>query len=92
MEAVSWATILLCGLGGAVAGLLYFGTLRATVERVPTSSRPGSLLLASTLVRMAGAMAAFFWVARTGGFVGLVASLAGFAASRALFLRRARTP
>ncbi len=84
-------TLILCGLAGATLGLLFFAALRATVDRLPGTSHPGALLLASLLARIAVALAVFYAVARLGNWPGLVASLVGFVAVRTVFLRRLRS-
>jgi F1F0 ATPase subunit 2 len=87
----NWIGILVSALAGMLVGAFYFGALRITVDRVPTSARPGALLLTSMIVRMAVALTAFYFVAVYGRRGGLLAGFIGFAVVRAAFLRRARS-
>lgn len=75
--------------GGAL-GWLYFRGLRLTIDRLPASRRPGTLLLASFVLRAAAAVALFVLVARLAQGHGLAAALLGFLAARLVMVRRAR--
>lgn len=77
-------------LSGVVVGLLFFGALLWTTERLVVSPRPGLLLASSTIVRMALAGLAFLLVAQVGA-AALVAALAGFVSARVVVVRRSDT-
>lgn len=74
-------------LGLAVGGL-YFGALWLTLREVPRARHPGTLVLASYLLRLVGAGMGFYGVLRLGGAAGVVAALLGFLLARQLLLRR----
>ncbi len=84
------ATWLLAALAGAVLGFVFFRGLQLTVERLASSTRPGTLMLASLVLRTAIALGGFYAIARLSELSGLVAALAGFVLVRTLLLRGAR--
>lgn len=69
--------ILLGTAAGAFLALLFFGGLKATVDRLPHSRRPGFLFAASFVVRTVAAAAAMVLL--------LQYSLAAFAAAFLIF-------
>ena len=75
---------------GALLGWFYLRGLRSTVDRLPSSRRPGTLVLLSFTVRAAAALAVFVLIARLAQGHGLVAALLGFLAARIVMVRRAR--
>lgn len=75
----------LCALLGLGLGLAYFAALKASLRLV---GHP-LVLGASSLLRLATAMAGF-WAAAQGGAMPLLAALGGFLAGRWLMLRGAR--
>ena len=86
-EALVWSVPL---LGGALLGLLHFGGLWATVRRLPAARRPGLLVAASFVTRVALALAGFVLLT-AGDARRAVVALAGFVAVRALVVRRGRS-
>jgi len=84
------ATILLFIGAGAALGLLYFGGLWLTLQRLPTARRPKTLLLGSFVGRTALVLGIFYIMARVAevGWEGLALSLIGFLAVRFLLVRR----
>jgi hypothetical protein len=60
------------------------------VRRISRTSRPGSALIASTLIRFAVILAGFVSAALIGGFKGLMAALAALLIVRTLIVRRVR--
>lgn len=76
--------------GGAGIGWLFLTGLRLTVERLPGARRPGLVLIASVLVRMAIAVVGFLMLAQLLGWPGLAGAVAGFIVVRTLLVRRAR--
>jgi F1F0 ATPase subunit 2 len=73
--------ILLALVAGVGLGTLFFGGLWWTVNRLVRAPRPGRLLAASLLLRMALALGGFFLSARAGGRP-LLACLLGFMLAR----------
>lgn len=81
---------LLIGFGaGALAGLVFFGGLRWTVERLPTAGRPGLLVSASFLVRTV-VLVGVLVLASQGDLVRVLAGLAGVIAARTAIVAIAR--
>ncbi|MEX1279779.1 MAG: ATP synthase subunit I [Acidimicrobiia bacterium] len=73
---------LLIGLGaGILAGIVFFGGLRWTVERLPLVRRPGLLISASFLIRTV-VLAGVLVLASQGDLVRVVAGLVGVIAAR----------
>jgi F1F0 ATPase subunit 2 len=75
--------------GGAAIGLLYFAGLWATVRRLPSVRRPGLLVFASFVARIAVAVAGFV-VLLGGDARRAVVALVGFLAVRTIAVRRGR--
>jgi F1F0 ATPase subunit 2 len=75
---------------GALLGWLYFRGLRLTLDRLPASRRPGTLVLLSFVVRTAAVVAAFALIAQAAQGHGLAAALLGFIGVRTVIVRRAR--
>lgn len=73
---------------GAVLGVVYFGGLWWTVQRLRTWRRPQSALLASFVVRAAVVLPAFVFLALQGA-LWLVGALLGFLAARFALQARA---
>ena len=79
--AVSWGVLAVAGLAvGILAGLVFFGGLWWTSQRLVTTRRPGLLVATSLLVRMIVIAATLVVLARidvamlAGGVVGVVAA------------------
>jgi F1F0 ATPase subunit 2 len=90
MRTIDLMTWLICGLGGAALGLLFFGGLWWTVLAIVASQRPALLQFASLTLRTAATLIGFCIVG--GGDAGrLVACLAGFVVARAAVGRWVRT-
>lgn len=82
---------LACGFAvGGLTGWLYFRGLRMTVERLPGSQRPGTIVLLSFLARAALALGVFLLIARAAQGHALVAAFLGFIVVRSLVVRRIR--
>ena len=73
-------------LGGALLGALFFGGLWWTVRSLPSSRYPAGLMLASFVLRMGGALTAFYLL-MGGRWERLLVSLVGFLAARLVWLR-----
>jgi F1F0 ATPase subunit 2 len=82
------AGIILSVLAGLGLGLVHFGLLWITVLRVPVTGRPGLLMSASYVVRLAIVVGVMYLIAREGNWVRVLAALAGFLAGRYLLVRR----
>jgi F1F0 ATPase subunit 2 len=84
-------TAILAMLAGVVVGTFFFGGLWWTVRRGLSSKRPAIVFLGSMLLRIAGALAGFYFVSQ-GDWRKLLACLLGFMASRLLIARIFGTP
>lgn len=83
--------IALAVLGGALAGLLFFGGLWWTVQRIPYVKRPVVLTLSSLLLRLALTMVVFYTImAVTGHVLYLGLALAVFIAVRVFMAGQVR--
>jgi len=78
--------LLLAVLAGMAIGVIYFGGLWLTVQRLPRSSKPVRLLLLSAVVRLGLALGGFYLVLRH-GWAALLASLAGSVLTRLFLIR-----
>ena len=76
----------LAALAGLVLGLFYFGGLWLTVQRLPSSKRPGMLMLGSFSARLLITLCGFFLV-MDGNWERIVACMAGFLATRFVITR-----
>jgi F1F0 ATPase subunit 2 len=72
-----------CGL---LMGLLFFGGLWLTVGRLGASRNPLLLVFASFFLRTAAIALCFYGLARLGGWIGVVAALAGLLAMRMILI------
>lgn len=82
-------TDLLAGLAcGSVIGGIYFAALWATARSVVGARRPGFLVLASYVGRLAFAALGFYTIVRLLGATGLMAALVGFLVARHAMTRR----
>jgi F1F0 ATPase subunit 2 len=86
-----WLQLLASGAAGALLGWAYFAGLRRTVDRLPASRAPGTLVLLSFTLRMTAALAVLALVAHLAHAHGLVAALLAFVAVRAAMIRRTGT-
>ncbi len=85
------ADILLPFLGGGALGALFFGGLWMTVRRATRSARAPLLFAASSLLRMAAALAGMYWL--TGArWEKLLPCVAGFYIARHAVTRLAGEP
>jgi F1F0 ATPase subunit 2 len=79
--------LFLAFLAGLALGLVYFGGLWLTVQRLPTSRRPGLLAALSLFLRLGFVLGGFYLV-MGGRWQRLLACLGGFLLLRALSVRR----
>jgi len=77
---------------GLALGILYFGGLWLTLNRVTTSSQPAFLVLGSYMGRLAICLAGFVLVARIAELQGLLLSTAAFIGVRLILVRRWGNP
>lgn len=75
---------------GVLLGVLFFGGLRWTVQKIVTSPHPIPWMIGSLLLRMGCTLAGFYFVS-DGQWKRLVTALFGFMAARMIVLRFART-
>lgn len=87
----AWSAALVGIAAGLVIGIVFFGGLRLTLERLAGARRPAVLILASFVVRIGLAVAVLVALARWTGWAGLVAGAAGMLAVRSLLVRHARS-
>ena len=78
-EAVPLAAALAAGL---LLGLLYFGGLKSTVQRLPGAVRPTRLFILSLVIRLVAMAVAFFVVAQFGRWDLLLSCLLGVLVGR----------
>jgi len=76
----------LAAFAGSVLGLFYFGGLWLTVRRLPSSKRPGMLMLGSFAVRLLITLCGFLLV-MDGNWERILACMAGFLAARFVITR-----
>jgi F1F0 ATPase subunit 2 len=87
--ALSWAILAVAGVAaGVVAGLVFFGGLWWTSQRLVTSRRPGLLVVGSLLVRMIVVAGTLVLLARI-DVVLLVGAVIGLVAARTALTRAA---
>ena len=84
---MNWLYIALAVPAGFLLGLVFFGGLWWTVQRITGNTRPAPLLIASFLVRTAALLAGFYLLL-TAGWQYLLAAMAGFLLARAVLIRR----
>ncbi len=86
-----WRQILLGVSAGLLMGLFFFGGLWLTVRRVTVPCRrPMLFVWTSFLTRGAVTALCFYALARWGGWVAILASLAGMMLVRSILSRAAR--
>jgi F1F0 ATPase subunit 2 len=74
-------------LAGLLLGLFYFGGLWLTVRRLPSSKRPGMLMLGSFTARLLITLCGFVLL-MDGNWERIVACMAGFLATRFVITRK----
>jgi F1F0 ATPase subunit 2 len=84
-------SLLLSGIAGAVLGVVFFGGLWWTVRKAVTSGQPALWFFGSVLLRMAVALAGFYFVS-DGHWERLLACLLGFVMARFVLMRLAGPP
>ena len=89
-DATLWLQLMAGFAAGALLGWLYFRALRVTVDRLPASRRPGTVLLLSLVARAVVTVAVFALIARVAQGHGLAAALLGFIGTRTVIVRLAR--
>jgi F1F0 ATPase subunit 2 len=79
------------GVAGVLLGLVFFWGLWVTVNRIKAAGHPAILMLGSMLLRFALVLAAFYLLARYGGWEHLLAAVAGFTLLRIFLVWRVQT-
>jgi F1F0 ATPase subunit 2 len=77
------------GSTGVITGLIFFGGLWFTTQRIPVWKYPALWLPLSFFVRMSIALGAFYWVGKD-SLPGMAACLAGFLIGRMLVFSMTR--
>ena len=83
--------LLFSGMAGAALGVVFFGGLWWTVRKAVTSGQPALWFFGSVLLRMAIALAGFYFVS-DGHWERLLACLLGFVIARFILMRLAGPP
>lgn len=83
------ARLILAGVAGILAGMLYFGGLWWTVKRMSRFVHPRLALLVSFFARALVALT-IIYMAAGGQAAGYIAAMAGFLLARFIAVRRAR--
>ena len=84
---MTWIYLLMAVPVGFALGILFFGGLWWTVQKVAAGSRPAPLLIASFLVRSAVLLAGFYLI-MIAGWQYLPPALIGFLAARIILISR----
>lgn len=79
--------VILAGIAGFAAALIYFTGLRLTVQALGSVQHPAGLLLASLLLRLAVLLSVLWLVASWTGAAGLITALVGVIVARTLVVR-----
>lgn len=73
--------------GGIAAGIVFFGGLWWTVQRIPNAKSPALLLLGSSVIRLLLAMVIFYAVMTVGGhMMYLIVAMVAFIAVRTVMV------
>lgn len=84
---MEWIKFILPLLIGAVLGILYFGGLWMTVQKVSDTSYPGLLMVGSFLLRIGTLLITFYWLLMFNWtFLGV--GFIGFLLSRSVLVHR----
>jgi F1F0 ATPase subunit 2 len=86
---IEWWPLVGAAITGVVLGLVYFGGLWFTVQRLSNTRRPELMAFASFLLRIVLLLFAIYWVI-DGRFERLVILLLGFFLTRQVLLFRLR--
>ncbi len=87
----STLSLVLSGMAGVALGVVFFGGLWWTVRKAVTSGQPALWFFGSVLLRMAVALAGFYFVS-DGHWQRLLACLLGFVIARLILMRLAGPP
>jgi F1/F0 ATPase, Methanosarcina type, subunit 2 len=80
-------SLFLCGIAGMALGLLYFGGLWMTIQRLPHTRSPIPFMLGSMIIRTAITVGGFYYVMNQ-HWERAVACLIGFVLMRVIFSSR----
>lgn len=80
-------SLLIAFSAGVLIGLVYFVTLKFTIEHMVTSKRPALVMLGSYLLRTVFVLLAFYLI-MDGELMRLLASLVGFIITRIILVKR----
>lgn len=74
---------------GIILGILYFGGLYLTVQKIYKSKNPSFLMVISLVIRMGGLVAAFFYISKN-GYKNILFTLLGIIVARFIMIYVAR--
>lgn len=80
--------IILPAVAGLALGIIYFGGLWLTLQRLSSSSQPAFLVLGSYIGRLALCLAGFVLIARVAELQGILICAACFIGARMILVRR----
>lgn len=87
VESEGYAMLVVSALAGVLLGIVYFGGLWWTVQRIEQDNRPVVILAVSFIVRMGLVLGGFFLIS-DGHVERLVVCLATFFLTRLFFVKR----
>lgn len=85
-----WPRLILCAVAGAGIGLLFFGGLWLTLQRLPQSKSPMLWVAPSFLLRVGLSVLGFYLMGRGGEWTSICAGMVGFIGVRTVLVRRIR--
>lgn len=83
---IDWLVIVPGLLGGLLIGVVFFGGLFWTIQRLPTAQNPALLFFVSFVVRTAIALGGFYVVA-AGNWQRVLVAAVGFFVARVILVR-----
>jgi F1F0 ATPase subunit 2 len=87
---MTWKALLGAVAGGAL-GLVFFGALWTTVQRLVRTRHPAAVALVSLTARLVFALGALYAIVRLAGVPGLVGAAVGMRLARTVLVRRLGT-
>lgn len=85
-----WIAVPVGLVAGLALGVVFFGGLRWTVERLVDTRRPALVAVGSFALRLAATAGGITALAVAGGWIPVVAAVAGMLAVRTVLIARAR--
>ena len=75
---------------GIILGLLFFGGLYITIQKLETVKNPALIMILSFMVRMGVLVLAFYYISTSGGYKEVLFALAGVILTRFVLTFRMR--